>query len=1090
MITRRYFRSGDSEYLLNRKPVRLKDIHDILMDTGMGRDGYAIIDQGRIGEILSLKSVERRGIFEEAAGISRYRYRKEEAERKLERTEENLLRIGDKLAELELQLEPLREQAETARRYLLLRDELRLLHVSLWLTALDGLKEKTGTLAADCQAARDKLQAEQAQMEALYEQATALAESMRHVDLEAERIRAQMTEASTRNTELHKSVAAIEAEISGNRSAILRLAAEQKEQAERAELLGGQIRTRMERIQAIELESAAILERQAGLAAQMEAVTCSMGDESDAFRRLTEEERQAATALSENRAALSAGVSGLAALRDRAENGAGELSRTAERLAALQAEGEAADSELARMTAQAEALTNQIQGHALRLGRRKEQEAEKDRVTVNLTMELKTIQSRLSILEEMERAMEGFNKAVKLVMREKSRGTLRNIHGPVARLIETDAAYALAIETALGGAAQNIIVERPEDGKYAIQFLKRTGGGRATFLPISIIKPTVLRESGLEDCEGFVGLASELARCGEKYRTVCQSLLGRVAVVHTIDDAVEMAKAYGNRFRIVTLDGQVINAGGAMTGGSAAKTTGVLSRSNEIKKLRAALTQTRQSLEKSQKELEDLRRTLQNEHAVLLERQGALRELEDDILKRQESRKAWQWQLSALAENCRTLEDESRGIRDKIEVQTLAIDRLQADADEQESRLDEIRRQIEARSRGQEALRARREALAAEMGEAAAGLAALEAERQAAEGAVAELSTLCGSMDSDKAEKERMIVALEARCTSEQAELERQHERLRLLAAEDEGHKQALSQLRQKKLELEGERTKAEKAGQGKNGMLLDLERSLSRLEQKKIAADMEEKQLLDKLWDTYSLTYSAASELRRPLESEAAAARKAAELRKEIDGLGTPNIGAIQEYERVNGRYTYLTGQRDDVEKARIELLNLAARISREMQEIFLREFDNITKSFQETFTELFSGGKCSLTLEDPEDVLGCGIEIAVQPPGKSLKTISLLSGGEKAFVAIALYFAIQKIRPTPFCVMDEIEAALDEANVLRFAAYMRRLSNKTQFIVITHRRGTMEEADLLYGVTMQEQGVSQVLHVDLEEAEKSISA
>lgn len=604
--------------------------------------------------------------------------------------------------------------------------------------------------------------------------------------------------------------------------------------------------------------------------------------------------------------------------------------------------------------------------------------------------------ARIHMLSEMEKEYEGFSKAVKTVMRESGRGNLRGVHGPVANLIKTDNEYALAVETALGAAMQNIVIDTQNDGRSAIEMLKRLDSGRATFLPVDTVRGNIMKDAPVND-PGFVGIAYDLVSFDKRYDGIFANLLGRTVIAETLADAVRMSKVNGNRLRIVSLDGQLINAGGSMTGGSAARGTGILSRANE---------------------LEDLKK-----RRLTLGRQydAAQIELEKSV--------------NALS-----------GLRYELDAAVEERAEIQRDK------------------------------------------ASCEAEKRATNAAIEQLRVLSQSLSGDSEQRRAAIEKAQSACEEIKSQLDAVLKQRDDILGQAEKIKAEIAEINAKRLELEGRRTKADKDSQESNRRLLELERSCARLEQKKLSSDLEEKQILDKLWDNYELSHSAAQQLRQPVENLQKESRGISDLRRQISALGTPNIGAIEEFERINTRYEFLTGQRSDIEKAKKELLGIINDVTNEMKEVFLGQFKLIDENFRETFLELFGGGKASVILEDENDPLECGIEIKVQPPGKAVSNISLLSGGEKAFVAIALYFAILKVRPTPFCVMDEIEAALDEANVIRYAEYMRRMCDKTQFIVITHRRGTMEEADHLYGVTMQEKGVSKVIELDLDQAQRSI--
>ena len=905
MLSRRYYRSGESEYYINKEAVRLKDINSLLMDTGLGRDGYSIIGQGRIAEIVSTKSTDRREVFEEAAGISRFRYRKEEAERKLEKTEDNLLRINDKIEELEIQVEPLRKQSEIAKRYLKLRDELRVQEISAWMETLDNIRSTSATVNAEFEQVKSELEQAKYELSALYASSESISERMHDKDVESEQARERLSAVEAQVSDCEANIAVIEANIKSSIESRERMLNDLKEQESRTGELAARIGDGKRRIEEIGKE----------------------------LQALAEKDRENVNILTGCRMKLQS-----------RENVLNELN---EKAAKLQIDGRSMDG-------------------------------------------------RIRMLTEMEKDFEGFSKAVKTVMREKTRGTLRGIHAPVANLLRADDECALAIETALGAASQNIVVDSMKDGSAAIELLKRQDSGRATFLPIDTIRGTVMKNAPERD-PGFVGIAYDLVKFDAKYDNIVASLLGRTVIAEALSDAVRMSRNSGNSLRIVTLDGQLINAGGSMTGGSSAKGTGILSRANELEKL------------KKQRE--------------------KLRESENETIARAEKAKldaaSVRYQLDMA------LEDQT-----------------------------EIKTQISS----------------------------LQAESRATENSVIQLQALLDSLTGDSEARKNAVEAHRRRIDDFRAQKTEKETLLKTISEKAAVIREEIAKISASKMELEGKRTRNDREAQQHNADIVELERRSGRIEQKKLASEMEEKQILDKLWENYELSHSDAEALRQPVESLPKLNRSISDKRREINSLGNPNLGSIEEFERVNTRYEFLTGQRDDIEKAKKELLGIINDITGEMTALFRERFKEIDNAFRQTFLELFGGGKAALVLEDENDVLNCGIEIKVQPPGKALSNISLLSGGEMAFVAIALYFAILKVRPTPFCVMDEIEAALDEANVSRYAAYMRRMSDKTQFLVITHRRGTMEEADMLYGVTMQEKGVSSVIGLDLENAQKTI--
>ena len=906
-ISRRYYRSGDSEYYINKEQVRLKDVNSLLMDTGLGRDGYSVIGQGRISEIISNKSADRREVMEEAAGISRFRYRKEDAERKLQKTEENLVRVNDKIEELELQVEPLRRQSEVAKKYLQIHDVLRVKEISAWMASLDKLRDNSDAVNSSYEEAKEKLAQAHAELDALYASSDSLLERMHQKDIEADDAREKLSQ--------------VQNDISAN-------------DAERA-VIDTNIRNAFASIERMK------------------------GDISNSEQRATEICEQI-----DNNEKL---------IRD------------------LEAENIEYQEKL-------DSANNIIRGCDMKIQSRQATVDSLQKKQTSLQVESRSMDSRIQLLSAMEKEFQGYSNAVRTVMKEASHKVLKGIHGPVASLIKAEDQYALAIETAMGGAMQNIVVSTQNDGRSAIELLKREDAGRATFLPIDVIRGNVQTDLPTQE-KGFVGLAYDLVSYDRQYDGIIANLLGRTIVAQTLADAIRMSKNNSNRLRIVTLDGQLINAGGSMTGGSYVRNAGMLSRANELERLKQDKVVIENNIIKNTKELDEATNDLQSV----------------------------QYQRSMAVE-------------DQISIQNMITSNV--------------------------------------------------SKSSATSSAISQLKALLQAITGDSESRRNAIENEELRVAGMKQQLDALEKKNSTLQQRLDHWKDEIKKIVDTKMDLEGKRNQTDRSVQDSNKELLNLERSVAKLEQKKIAADMEEKQLLDKLWDNYELSYTSAQEIRQPLDSLQKTNKEIAELRRQLGALGTPNLGAIEEYERVSERYNFLTSQRNDIDKSKKELLVIINDITSEMVTVFIDKFNQINKAFQETFLELFGGGKAALVLEDEDNVLDCGIEIQVQPPGKALSSLSLLSGGEMAFVAIALYFAIIKVRPTPFCVMDEIEAALDESNVLRYADYMRKYSQHTQFIVITHRRGTMENTDFLYGVTMQEKGVSKVLALSMEETEKTIKA
>ena len=1088
MITRRYYRSGESEYYINRESVRLRDINELLMDTGLGRDGYSIIGQGRIAEIISAKSTDRREIFEAAAGISRYRYRKEEAERKLLKTDENLLRVNDKIDELELQVTPLKKQAEDAKKYLQLRDELRQVEVSAWMETLDRLRTQAQATQADFDSAEKARSDAKRQMDKFYTDAENFSEKMREKDIDTESTREILSQTEAMAGECESSIAVLRTNMENNNQSIQRIMTDLQEQEMRANELSGKIDDHEKRLMSIEYEKKSRADEMQAIAEAVQNNEKSSGESERELSQLISRENSVSDELTHSRTVVAMLADSAQELMDRETACTRETAAADKRRIEVQAQLKGDKKLLCEAEEKLSELSNVISGYRLRAQGREAKVRELSDKHTKMTIDFRSVESRINMLSDMEKEFEGFSKAVKTVMREAERGTLRGVHGPVANLVRVNERFALAIETSIGGAMQNIVVDTPEVGKAAIEILKTRDAGRGTFLPISSIRGSVINQLP-ETEQGYLGLAFELVSFDQKHHGVFENLLGRTIVTETLADAIRIARKYDNKFRIVSLDGQLVNAGGSMTGGSTAKGTGILSRANELKRLRERIVGMKESFVNCETELNDANRELaasKYEIEVAQEEHGCA---QSECAKINSSVMQGQLLLKTIDESLDSLDGEKQSLVQKLRENHDRTEEMRVKCEQLESQLKQLREQSSKLSCGKEEFEARRRALEEGMAKLREVFASLDAEAQTTLRTIQQMNELRESLRGTSGDRAGTIAEIEEKNEGLSIELEAREHRLIEINTKISSLKQRIGDCVAMRMELEGRRVQAEKAGKGKNNELIDMERLCAKFEQKKLAAEMEEKQIIDKLWDNYELSHSAAQKMRLSIENMANAQKRIGEIKRSISALGSPNIGAIEEYERVSERYGFLTEQRDDVEKARRELNKIISEVTKQMKEIFIREFVAIDESFRKTFLELFGGGRAALMLEDEENVLDCGIEIKVQPPGKALSTISLLSGGEKAFVAIALYFAIMKVRPTPFCVMDEIEAALDDANVFRYAEYLRNFTHKTQFLVITHRRGTMEQADILYGVTMQEKGVSKVIEMDVNAAEKVIA-
>ena len=1088
MVTRRYYRSGDSEYYINRQSARLRDIHEMFMDTGLGREGYSNIGQGRIDEILSLKSADRREIFEEAAGISKYRHRKEETERKLMHTEDNLLRIGDKVSELELQLEPLKQQSEKAKRYLELKEELQGVEIAVWLDTLDKLSAAAQKAQEDYASASFVLQQAHEELERLYEQAETLGQTLREKDGELESARIHVTMLESNHQQLEGQATVLRGNMDNNSANIDRIREELKSQEDRSGGIAAQVEQTQQRIVRIDEDLKEKRHELSALQQELAVMTANAQGITRQFLELRNKETELASDIAGREADVRGLEESLRLSEERLQQLRDDMSAATERQQSANADLADCRKQLRRAQDDVTAANNTIAGYTLRRNSRVKRRDELTEAMRQLDAKLDGVKAKAKVFRAMERDYESYQKSVRLVMQEAQRGALRNVHGPVSRLIRTEDSYTVAVEIALGGAMQQIVVGNEADGKAAISYLKRTGSGRATFLPLSVIKGKTLQENGLEDCRGFVGIASELVKTQDAYRGIVENLLGRIVIVTDIDAAIAMAKKYSNRFKIVTLDGQVVNPGGSMTGGSVNKEAGILSRANELEKLTAQEKELEQKKQSLETELQEACRAADQVEFQMTAAADQLREAEDQVLRLQGTEKQHEILVQSIAQAIEAAQREKDSLTERSTGDQTRLSAQQAKIQVFAAQLAQTRQSIAALEGSQTEAAEATAKITEGMTRCKTEEAALEAEKQTAQTHIGDLQQLRSAMEGDRDQKLALIQIIE----QDNLRLEQEMQQLQQRRQENQEQialkKADLEAVLAQRAQTEAEKTKAERQAQEKSKDIVTMERACGHLEQKKVTAAMEERQIIDKLWDSYELTPGTAVEKRTEIESIAAGTRRISELKRKITALGTPNLGAIEEYARVNERYTYLATQRDDVLTSKRELESIIRNITQEMTAIFLEEFKKIDHYFGKTFEEMFGGGKGQLLLENPDEPLTCGIEIRVQPPGKQVKTITLLSGGEKAFVAIALYFAILKVRPTPFCMLDEIDAALDDRNVERFASYLRNLGKKTQFIVITHRRGTMEASDVLYGVTMQEQGISKLLRLDLNQMEEQL--
>lgn len=1082
-VTRRYYRSGDSEYLINKAAVRLKDIHELFMDTGLGRDGYSMIGQGKIDSIVASKSEDRREIFEEAAGISRYRYRKLEAERKLKNAEDNLLRLRDIVTELEERVEPLKKQSEKAQAFLEYSQEKKDIEIALWLDTLEksaGVlrehEEKIEIAASQNALAEKELEDISEQIEQLYLRGCEYAAKIDAIRSEISAMEEQLSEkrsfiSVSENNIFHnnENIKRIEGEIEVIDSSYLNLKKDIEEKTEQIKSKSTELDSLKERLTQLTDTLGKINLVSGENSQQMQQLSLSLTELTSKAADIRVTQMTSAASAAENDEKITALELEIKAI----EKSCGELSAMMNNY----------ESKSAEYAAKLTSLTNSISGFELKLQNKRAKLEQAKSSSDKLSLDVMENRRRIKLLEDLEKNLEGFNHSVKAVMKSSDRGLLTGIHGPVSRVIQVPKQYTVAIETALGAAMQNIVTSTENDAKSAIAHLKRVDGGRCTFLPMTTIKGKQLNETGLERFEGFIGVAQSLCSCNSEYNGILSSLLGRIVVAQDLDCAVKIAKAYSYRFKIVTLDGQVVNAGGSLTGGSLARKSGLLSRVSEIKSLKQLDVELTKKHQQSQMELEKLTSELKDDEAHLSEvksetasfKEKQIRleaemtacknELENETKSLSQRRS----ELELRAENALSFQSNTQTAAQELERINAEIEKIEAQTkdiagtgEKYTKQREEISNEIQQINLQRVSLTKDIEALNAEVALAQSTGTTQKARKS---GLLSEIDHLHEKNKSIRMQLDELNRSIDE--TTENIRIK--NNQIGELSEERMSFERSTSELR--KLEKEKLNEK-ELSG-----------RELARLEERKLNLKKQYDDITAKLWEEYELTRREAEQLVKPLDDSAAGRKRLNELKGKIKALGSVNVGAIEEYKEVSERYKFLSEQVSDVEKSRNEILRLINDLTKQMQELFVERFDSINKNFQATFKELFGGGEASLELSNPEDILQSGIDINVHPPGKIVVHLEALSGGEKALVAIALYFAIMKVSPAPFCVMDEIEAALDDVNVYRFASYLRNMNDATQFILITHRRGTMEEADVLYGVTMQDKGVSKLLEMHSSE-------
>lgn len=1082
-VTRRYYRSGESEYKIDGESVRRKDIHELFMDTGLGSDGYSMVGQGKIDSIISAKNEDRRELFEEAAGISRFRHKRKDAERRLDQAQENLVRLLDILGELESRVGPLKKQSEKAQKFLEYSEEKKTLEIGVWLNKINRFTVELREQEHKIDAVKASYEISENDLADIEKELEEVAEKVTSINLAIEQSRLGASGYEEEALRKDGEISVLNATLEHNNETIERLTADITD----ADGTGATIDEQ------IEAKNKTIAENEKLIAdkkAELESVANELSkvqNENMEISDKTVELNQMLTALtiklSDSKVKMSQATSSIEEINSRKDTIASQIEATQKDIDYTQSQADESNKNLEFLKERIDEYENSLGGYQMKVDAKKQKAEKIKQEAERLARQMAEKSDRARVLEDLEKNMEGFSGAVKAVLKQSQSKALPGVHGTLSQLITVDNENSTAIEIALGAAMQNVVVSTESDAKRAINYLKQNNVGRATFLPISAIKPRYMEEKNLDDNFGFVDVASNLVDCDEQYRDIVENLLGRVMVVEDIDCAIAISKRYKNRYKIVTLDGQVMNPGGSMSGGSKGKGSGVLSRANLIEELKAEAQKIGDELKGVQAEL---KKAVEDANSAVADLQGAdadLRNAKEEYIRAEGDAKLISDKLQSFINQRDTMCREQENSEGRILLFNQAVENAKQEAVEIEKQMADTEAELNNVSTGAKELSSKRDEIREKTEQINLELVTLTKDSEAARLSVEELE-LRKTTQSDRVKN----------ITDEINEIKAKNENL-LLSINDV--KAQADELRQKASESNdavtqkiGDRNELEKRSNElrakEKATLTDKEKlsgDIVRLEERKANMKKEYDELGDMLFEQYELTKPEAQALGIVIDDMAEAKKRLHEIKVAIRGLGSINVGAIEEYKEVSERYNFLKEQTDDIEQSKKELAKIIDDLTSSMSEKFMSQFNKINTEFKTCFADFFGGGNGEIILEDPDNCLESAIEIKIQPPGKSVQNINLFSGGEKSLAAMALLFSVLKVQPSPFCIYDEVEAALDDVNVERFAKYMRRMTDKTQFISITHRRGTMEEADVLYGVTMQEKGVSKLL--ELQSAE-----
>lgn len=1082
-VSRRYYRSGESEYKIDSEQVRRKDIKELFMDTGLGSNGYSSVGQGRIASIIESKGDGRRELFEEAAGISRFRHKRTDAQRRLEQAQENLVRLLDILNELELRVGPLKKQSEKANEFLKYAAEKKELEIGLWL-------EKIGKFTGDLRELEHKIDAANVSYEFCEKEIGEIEDNIENVVAQVAEINVQIEETRESVSNFESEILKTQSEISvaneqikHNDDTISRLKADIEAVGGDKTAIEKQIEEKEKTMKECQIASEEKKEELLNTTKMLENLSSKGEENSKKSAEISKVISELTMQFSQANIELSSANSSANEIENRMNGIDENIEQLNSELNVVEKLKEEQNQNISFLNEKINEFTNSMHGYKLRLDSKTKRVQELRTECENKSRLLSAKESKVKMLLDLEKNMDGYSGAVKSVINRASQGGLSGIHGAVSQLIAVDDEYSTAIEVALGASMQNIVTDTEADAKRAIYYLKQNKLGRATFLPISAVKSRVLDERNLDDNLGFVAVASDIVECENKYKTIISSLLGRCVIAEDMDSAIGISKIYSNRFKIVTLDGQVINPGGSMSGGSRAKNAGILSRANlietekeEAEKIRKSLSELNEKLNSSVKEMNFASAEVQGAEAEL-------RTANEDLIRAKGELKIIEERLSSVKDSVNSLltekntsEERIKEFKDKSQKARQNADLIAEKISENEKQLDILNSNSRDYIEKRDDLRNKSEQVNLEIISFAKDFESAKLSAEELKQRILTQNSKVVSVETEIKQVESSSEAVRQRI----AELSLKVERLKNSSAQSENDVKELVEKRNTAEKKSNDLRTFEKA---KNDERSRLNSELVRLDERKIAMRKEYEDLKTKLYDEYELTTRQAQEIAVEIEDVQAANRRLHELKSAIKSLGNVNVGAIEEYKEVSERYEFLKEQVDDVEKSKSELLKIIDDLTSSMSEQFMSSFKKVNEQFKICFVDFFGGGKGELSLEDESDCLESAIEIKIQPPGKSVQNIDLFSGGEKSLAALALLFALLKVNPAPFCIYDEVEAALDDVNVERFAKYMRKMTDNTQFIAITHRRGTMEEADVLYGVTMQEKGVSKLL--ELQSAE-----